>query len=690
MPAEIGATILTAELASTAIVGSVTVGTAVGYAVVTGATIGAQFALSALTNDNKPKAATFQTVVRQAIPPRFRHYGLVKVGGAYFFHDVVRNTLVQGIIHGEGEIHAFQQWTLDDVDTELAGGSLGGTNAAKPWVGNITIESHLGTPDQGVSPALAGNFASYWGANRRLRGLCYSVIVFSPVKKSEVDKIYPGGANPPTLRVVLAGAKLYDPRNGATYWTANSALVLLDYLTHPDGCAIPLDQIDIDSFADFANVCDQQVMTKSGITEPRYRAWGSYSFDEDRATVLKRILATCDADLYPDAQGRVSLKGGRWVAPAPDAVIHGSDILGWGEFDAGGRGAGAMNAFNRLKASYTSQLHGFQPTEMDPWDDDERQAASGVVVQQDMDLRMVPSHAQARRIAKIEMAKGNPRYRFTGLVTTRAGLVAFGERVIRVVIDELAGLDAFFRVTRFEMSADLTTCEMDLASIDASVYAWSAATEEGNAPGPPGSNVEAPPPVPTGIAFSVERTTVGQNVTVLRARFTAAPVAGRTDLTLIGRYRIGGGEWSDMGRDGATLVTGPLNEGSGYVAQLAWDGGVAVSDWSEGVLFSAVADPNPPAPVYNLGGSVTTAAVSVTWINGGTPSINRARVYRGPQSAWFGDPDMPLAAEIGVAPNSPTTFSEGLPAANYRYFVTNVNASGVESQPNGPVDLAVP
>lgn len=80
------------------------------------------------------------------------------------------------------------------------------------------------------------------------------------------DDIYQGGL--PNVSAIIKGIKVYDPRESShdrdsflTWeWSDNPALCLLNYLTNEDyGCGISYDQIDVDSFEDLANVCDEVI-----------------------------------------------------------------------------------------------------------------------------------------------------------------------------------------------------------------------------------------------------------------------------------------------------------------------------------------------------------------------------------------------------------------------------------------------
>lgn len=471
MPAAIGAALI-GELALGA-----TAELVVGYAVLSVGLLGLQYGAQALQGDQK--RADHQVTVRQAVAPRRRPYGRVKYGGVIFALETLpyqdqNKLLVRGAVHCVGPV-AIEQYWLGDVRTGLPEGA-GGIVPDHVYQGKISIEGHAGTEDQPASTALLT--LPYWTPDMRLRGLAYTVVVATPLKHG--TQIFPEGA--PDVRVLVRGAPCYDPRSGATAYTENAALVILDYLMHESGYGLSPAEIDLASFAALADVCDEPVPLvvpdPNGVTsEPRYRSWGSYAYDEERAAVLARLLAACDGELIQDAQGRVAIRGGRWQAPT--FTITEAIILGWEQLEEGDE---AYATFTRIKHTYTSPFHDYQPVEGDPWDDAAAQARLGVVATE-KDFRQAPSHSQSRRLAKIAMAKGNPRFRLTGLRLSPAGLPAYGEPTVRLVLPSF-GLDATFAVMRGTLAMAgnaLTAVKLDLIALDASAYAWDPA-EEGQRP----------------------------------------------------------------------------------------------------------------------------------------------------------------------------------------------------------------
>lgn len=562
---------------------SSTVASIISYALITAATVGLSYALSS-DGEDKGKTNAGQLITKQSEPPRVGGYGRAKLGGALMWMETNGPTLYQGIIHAEGPIDAYEEWWLNDTNSGIAAETLGGPNTATPWGNAITIESHLGEVGQAASSMLMTGFPGSWTAGHTLSGLAYSVIKFALPAKPEKNfsKVYPGGA--PQLRVVVRLAKVYDPRTGLTEWSENPGLCIRDYLISSRGLGIPESRINNASFSAFADVCDEEVPLADGGTEVRYRLGGVHALTEEPRDVLRRMLATCDGELYSLPDGTVGIRGGRWVDPT--ITITDEMVTGY-EYQ---QGSDKLSAFNQLKISFTSPEADYQVIEAEAWDDLDAQATQGVLTE-DLSLLMVPSPSQARRLAKIVMAKGNPRHRLT-LSTNLAGLNVLGESVVHLTLSELL-IDEPFAVTKFEMAGDLTRCTMTLISLDETAYEWDAATEEGEAPHFAFSEaIEVTPPDPTGITVTELRQDISGGTEIVRARVTVTgPVdANAAYWSLVGRIRIEGevsdDAWVEMVSDGDWAVISPgLTDGVVYEIQVAFAGLGELGAWSTSQAF---------------------------------------------------------------------------------------------------------
>lgn len=564
---------------------SYAIATVLAYAVTTAATLGASFLLN---QPKKQKGDPQQVSVKQSLPARTRSYGRVKIAGAYAFHETYLGSLYQIHVHGEGEWDGIDEWWLNDKNTGIVTAG-GGPVASLPWGSNVRIETHLGTAAQATSPEMLAAFGSsgVWTADHRLAGLAYSVLILGAVKEKVFSKVYPNGV--PALRVVARTSRVYDPRTATVGFSENPALCTRDFLTHPRGFAIPPEMIDDASFSAFADVCDQPVALTAGGTEPRYRVGFTYDLTQEPREVLRTLLAAADAEIYPTADGKVGIRGGAWEEPT--VTLDERHILSYRYSSGNDR----LAAFNRLKLTFTHREADYQPVEIDPWEDLDSQAEVGVL-QQDLTLQQVPSFTQCRRLGKIFTAKSNPRHRLM-LRTNLAGILALGERVVRIKLDEL-DIDEPFFIEKFEMAGDLSGCDLQLASLSSAAYAWTTA-EEGAAPiAPPDSTVAAVAPVPTGLTLTILRSAPSLGSFLASVRATVDPIPGSPWAT-IGRYRrLGSATWSDMTEDGDwSALTGVLDDGAVYEFQMAHAGfggrqSSTISAWTDIVSLEIVADPS--------------------------------------------------------------------------------------------------
>lgn len=482
------------------------------------------------------------------------------------------------------------------------------------------------------------------------------------------------------MRLVADLSACYDPRDpaqdpadAATWrWSDNAALVLLAYLHDESGYGLPFGEIDLASFVALADVCDEDVPLlrpnpDGAPSEKRYRSWGTYTFDEERATVLARYLSACDAELDQDAQGRVTVRGGRWQAPT--FTITEDMVLGWDRYEVGDE---AFATFNRVKFTYKSPWHDYQPVEGDPWDDAESQAAIGIVPTE-RDFGRAPSHSQGRRLAKIAAARGAPELRFAGLRLSPAGLPAYGEPTVRLVLPSF-GIDATFAPSAGKLTGPFKAEPvLDLYSLDASAYAWSP-SEEGNAPPLPDASAPAPAPIPTGVAYAAIRTSTGGQITGLAARFTADPVAGRADLVLIGRFRPAGtDEWTDMASQDGAAVAGPLNDGEAYVAQVAWLSSTSIGAWGDTIRFTLAADTTPTGAPTGFVANGGVGRMSYAFTAPNAANFASARLYRSPTTSFA---DAVVVKTFNGAANQAFDGTDARPAGASSYWVQAFNASG--------------
>lgn len=508
---------------------------------------------SAAFGGSRPQTSTpqAQATINQSTGPRIRGYGRAKLGGTRAFWDSIDGSLYQIIMAHHGKIDAFEQFYIGDIAVARDGSSNVTTS---PFAGYVRIIDHDGDADQLADNDMLFKWPGIWTAEHRLRGIANWFVSFASPAAADYQAVFPEGYNTP-VRCVCRLSKVYDPRTGDTVWSDNASLCILDYLTHPDGYNRSVEDIDLPSFAAFADDCYEAVPLANGGTEPRYRLWGVYGLTDDPQDVLGKMRATCDAEFYQTAEGKIAIRGGTWNPPT--VTIRDTDILGHSMEQGNNRFA----AFNELKIIYTSPDHDYQSMEATAWEDLPYQAERGALPSS-LTLDMVPSPTQARRLAKIHIAKSNPAWKGT-IVANLSALDALGERTVRIVLPELEIDDAFF-VAGFSILPDLTGVEITVMSISEASYTWTT-DEEGASPAiPEDTRPDLTFPVPTGLALSKAASKITATV----------DNPTRDDLNLQVQYRAGAGSlWQEMQVNPGALfgVTPTLANGT-YQVRARWLG----------------------------------------------------------------------------------------------------------------------
>ena len=165
----------------------------------------------------------------------------------------------------EGEIEEIQQIFVDDKLVFFAGDLTDGTlrevsggdaNFYKDSASHIQIQAFYGTDGQSASSILSTS--SNWTSAHKLSGICYLAFRF----KWHQDIF----SSIPQIKVTLKGKKVYDPRDTATRYTPNSALVLLDYLRNSRyGKGLPNSAFETNftSFQTAANDADTLIVPRT-------------------------------------------------------------------------------------------------------------------------------------------------------------------------------------------------------------------------------------------------------------------------------------------------------------------------------------------------------------------------------------------------------------------------------------------
>lgn len=633
-----------------------------------------------------PRPDDVQQTVSAPLTPRLRGYGTARLGGPNLFLDSKEGTAYRLTAAHHGQIDAIVGRYLDDEAVTVDGSGV--VTDPSHWAGKVTMTASLGDDPGTAEPALVAAFPSLWTSAHRGDGIVKLLTECRGVSAEDFRDVYPSGTLPrPNLVAKLS--RVWDPRDGAQdpddaetwTWSDNTALCVLDYLTHEDGFRrdrareiLPA----IEAWIAAADICDEAVPLKGGGTEPRYRLSGVYALTNRPADVLRDMLATMDGWLYRRADGAISVLAGRYAAPS--LTVPARHIVDYSL---------ALNLprdeqVNTIVASYTSPEHDWTTQEAEAWIDEEARSQAGEELSRQLDYGLVISHGQCRRLMKRAASRAAERIRGQ-IVTDAYGILARGQRYLRLEISELpavAGLpdwsDLIVEVTAYRLSLAERSATIEWVLADQAIDAWDPDAEEGTAPAVPDRSAKDDQvlPVPADLAASAEVVSIADGGVGVRILASWTP-ATRGDLTYEVRYRNqGGGGWTKERPDQDDEHRSALvDAGALYDLQVRTRHGSASSAWSAAVTVDTTYSVSAPAAPEIL--SVTGgASVTLQWRNADSPNVAAARIWRAPGSPADFEDAFGLALRYS-GPNQVLTVEDTPAPGTWTYWVTNETAGGV-------------
>lgn len=629
---------------------------------------------AALSKPNLPRQQVMATI-SQTDAPRIRAYGRNLLGGQRAFFEAADGELHQIVVVHHGTVDGLIRFWVDGEPVTLD---------TDDKTGRYTkLMFRDGSGNGGNYADVMSAFPDLWTAQHRLQGQATFYARFGDPSDEDFAKIYPKGPHT-QVQTEIRSSRVANMA-GAMIYSENAALCIRDLMTHADGWNIPVERLDAASWQGMVNLCGQSVNLAAGGAEMRYRLAGFYTLDDPLKDVTARMLATCDGQIYETAEGRIGILGGAWSEP--DVTITADDILSIEMRD----GFDPFTDYNVLKSQFVSPDHGYQPTPVVEWQDDEAlETQPGRSEQFDVD--MCPSGSQLQRLRKIKTAKDR-REEIGTIRTNLVGLKARypkdngdkGIHTIRIVAEEF-GLDGVFEVTSHTFSIPDGYCEIGIASI-ANPYGWSIAEEQPLPPtldelGKP--NRAVTPPIGaslTQVPVLISGDTYGGK---LRLTVDAVP---RNDLTLQAQVAPGdvaptaSVNWTAMSGGRFSAETGILENEQPYTVRYRWKG---QGDWIKAGTVTIVANPNVPASPTGFARQGSTGAV-LQWRN---PAANffKSRLFRNSTASFTG---ASFVDDIAGLAGQVSTYTDDPGSGTWHYFVVALNGSWVISPPAGPVTLTI-
>ncbi|WP_404419152.1 hypothetical protein [Brevundimonas vesicularis] len=474
------------SIAATAIY--VTAYAAAYAAITTTVTLG----LSAIARSSLPDVEGQKVTRKQPRPIRVHAVGgPSRMSGAYMLREAVGNKYGAVLAVCEGRLASVDAvYEHDNLITRNAEGWVQGMAGEQFGSGDLLrIQTRPGNPTETHYGMLTPNFGAYWPTTARGDGIA-SIGIFAQHRSREsFARHFPNGE--PVVSIVAA-AVCYDwrdpsqirtdPSTWKASWNPVVWLVFVEWHRHgrrwERSIAPVLDQLTAE-----ADYCDQ-IVTRSGVTEARYRCAGNYPVNTEPQAVRKALLSTFDGWMSLDGRGRLIVKAGRYVEPT--FVLTGEHIEGysWRAFQTD------EEACNVLVVSFVDPAKDYTEVEAGTlFHQDDIDDRNGVERSEALQLPWCPSGTQGMELARRKMTRLTAKRR--GQVRSSVyGLNGLGERFIRIQNPELNSMaDVVVEVTNVELAMANAQVVFDVVLADTEIDAGEAA-----APSVP--PVDKPPVVP--------------------------------------------------------------------------------------------------------------------------------------------------------------------------------------------------
>lgn len=411
--------------------------------------------------------------IRSSIETRRIIYGEVLVSGPLVYAESTGAN--NGLLHLIIPLAGHEVESIGDVyfNDELVGTlDADGNVTSGRFSGYARVRKYLGTADQAADTFLIAESAGKWTANHRLRGIAYLY-----VRLQWAESVFPNGI--PTVRALVKGKKLYDPRSGLTAWSDNWALCVRDYLTASYGLECSAAEIDDTALTAAANVSDEDVDLDAGgsTTQQRYTCNGTVDLAEKPLEIMRALLsAGAGACVYTQGQYRVF--AGAYVTPATD--IDESWLRGGPTVQPR---RPRRELYNGVRGTFSDPSKGWQPTDFPPVKNATYAAQDGgQEILRDIELPFTANDIRAQRIARIHLEKSRQGITVDLPCNLKAFKIAVWDTV-RLSLSRFGWVDKVFIVTGWRFNeaggVDLTLQEEAAAVYD---WLWDDATQLDPAP----------------------------------------------------------------------------------------------------------------------------------------------------------------------------------------------------------------
>lgn len=409
-----------------------------------------------------------QTInVRSSTAPRQLIYGQSLVGGVMFYAATTgTNNEYLHTVFGlaDHQIQSIEKVYFGDEDV----GTVSGNVSSGRYSGKARIQNKLtgGTAYSDLVSETA-SITNNWTSSHKLTGIS-SLYVRMQYDTSVFTSI-------PTVRALVKGKLVYDPRSSTTSWSDNPALCIRDYIMSDYGMRVTSDEIDSASFIAAANICDETVTASGSVTQKRYTLNGVVDTSKSPREVLQDMLSTC-AGMLIYSSGKYKLIVGAFSSPVQTITVD--DLRGDVQLSCANEKA---NLFNRVVGVFADADKLYSATEYPA-------IASSTFKTQDggeelsaqLDLNFTTNVLEAQRLAKINLLKSRQGIVVNISCKPTCLNITAGD-VVALTIAQLGWSGKYFRVIEWRLNEDVGV-DLVLKEEDSTAYDWSTSDAQDGAP----------------------------------------------------------------------------------------------------------------------------------------------------------------------------------------------------------------
>lgn len=504
------------------------------------------------------------------------------------------------------------------VVSVAAGGGYAGQTVTVSYrtagaISRMRIRKYLGAPGQAADAAMIAALPGVWTSAHVMAGLTYLA-----VECDYEPDAFPSGL--PNISAVVRGAKLYDPRTGATVWSENPALMMRYVATSPLLGKQAAGTVNDTSIAAAANTCDgsaSYIVNGQTYARQLYTA-GLVLKSGTRPKDALDDLALAMAGRWCFIDGQLRVRAGAYATPLQtltDAWLAGTQPI---QISRPNR----QDVFNIVAGKFVDEQRDYQALDYPRVASSAYITEDGADLPMDVQLNAVTFTGQAQQVVAAMMRDARQGLRVTLTCNMRAYPVEVFD-VLNVTLDRFGWTNKPFEVMDVSWTLD---GGIQLQLKETSSTTWALGTSFAAQDPAPNTQLASPWYVPavTGLAASSGTAQLllasdGTLISRVRASWTAI-----TD-----RHVVSGGgvevRYGSSGQDESAWQTVVAQQGqsSVYLTGVR-DGqvllikarsfnGLVRGPWSLPIVHVVLGKREAPSNVASLAWAAEDFGIRLTW-----------------------------------------------------------------------------